>query len=145
MDGKNALSWIEVAGALLAGYAVYKLASAASSAAKTGASVAAAVADEVKTIVTKDLNPVSPENVVYKATNVVTGGDNSSSSVGTRIYDYFHPAAKTSASLNAPPVAAPVDQSSAETARLGKYRSTASTGNDIMSGVSYDQLGNVIG
>lgn len=33
----------------------------------------------------------SPENDIYRAANTLTGGDNDTSSIGTRIYDFFHP------------------------------------------------------
>lgn len=44
-----------------------------------------------KKIITEDLNPVSDQNVVYLGLNRLTGGNNADSSIGTRIYDFFHP------------------------------------------------------
>lgn len=46
----------------------------------------AAVGDAVEAV-----SPLNNNNVIYKAANTVTGGDNAQSSLGTRIYDFLHP------------------------------------------------------
>lgn len=37
------------------------------------------------------VSPTNNNNVIYRAANTITGGDNSSNSIGSRLYDWFHP------------------------------------------------------
>lgn len=68
-----------LAGVAAAGFVAYKIYSGTK---KT----LTAAAD----VVTHDLNPASDQNIVYRGLNTLTGGDNADSSLGTRIYDFFH-------------------------------------------------------
>lgn len=63
-----------LAGTALVVYTAYKI--------KQGAEVAG---DAIKKVVTQDLNPASDKNIVYRQFD----GDDGSS-LGTRIYDWFH-------------------------------------------------------
>lgn len=85
MTGKDLLYSV---GAIAAGFAAYKIFKTASKISDAGGKVVDGIAAGVTELITKDLNPASPENVVYRGVNVLTGGDNSKNSIGTRIYDY---------------------------------------------------------
>lgn len=37
------------------------------------------------------VSPTNNNNIIYRAANTITGGDNSSNSIGSRVYDWFHP------------------------------------------------------
>lgn len=57
----------------------------------TGATAAAAAwVGETADNVVQAVNPLSTENVFYTGANAITGGT-PDESIGTRIYDYFHP------------------------------------------------------
>lgn len=84
MTGKDALYGVGAIVAALVAFKVFKTASTVSAA---GGKIVDGVKAGVVELVTKDLNPASTENVVYRAANVLTGGDNSKNSIGTRIYD----------------------------------------------------------
>jgi hypothetical protein len=88
MTGKDAAY---IAGTLFVGFLAFRVYKTASNIAGAGGKVLDASLPALKEIITKDLNPASTENVIYKAANVITGGDNSKSSLGTRIYDWFNP------------------------------------------------------
>lgn len=89
MTGKDVLYGVAAVVAGIVAYKVFKTASAVSDAG--GRIVDGAVAG-LKEIVTKDLNPASNENVIYRAANVLTGGDDKTTSLGSRIYDWLNPA-----------------------------------------------------
>lgn len=55
---QDTMTYLEIGAALVAGYVAYKALSKASEG-------VAAVAGEVKTVITHDLNPASPDNVIY--------------------------------------------------------------------------------
>jgi hypothetical protein len=88
MTGKDAAY---IAGTLFVGFLAFRVYKTASNIAGAGGKVLDAAVPALKEIITKDLNPASTQNVVYKAANVITGGDNSNSSLGTRIYEWFNP------------------------------------------------------
>lgn len=47
--------------------------------------------DTAKKVVTEDLNPASDKNIVYSAFNTTNEKGEVTESLGTRIYNWFHP------------------------------------------------------
>lgn len=47
-------------------------------------------ASAVGSVLSNELNPVSPNNLIYRGANVLTGGTDGQDSIGTRIYDAFN-------------------------------------------------------
>lgn len=88
MTGKDLLYGV---GAIAAGFAAYKIFKTVSKVSDAGGKLVDGLTVGVKELITKDLNPASPENVIYRGVNVLTGGDNKTNSLGTRIYDFFNP------------------------------------------------------
>lgn len=91
MTGKD-LAYI--AATFAVGFVAFKIYSTAKKAVDSGLSAGASIVDAAKEVVTKDLNPTSTENVIYKgvsaAVTAVTGGKQDIP-LGTRIYDWLHP------------------------------------------------------
>lgn len=87
MSSETILGYAKLAGFVVVGFALYKV---ASKVIDSGASVKAAVVDTIKT----DLNPASTENVVYKAVSAVgnaVASDNTDSPWGARLWEWANP------------------------------------------------------
>lgn len=80
LTADKAKAFAILAGVAVAGFLAYKIYSGASKTLEAGAK-----------FVTEDINPASDQNLIYRGLNELTGGDNADSSLGTRIYDFFHP------------------------------------------------------
>jgi len=104
MTGKDILY---IGATLAGGFVAFKIYRAASSAVAAGASVGNAIVSGAKSVVTEDLNPMSPKNIVYSGTSkvvsAVTGRDES---LGTWLYGIFN---------DEPDINAPVTHSANDT------------------------------
>lgn len=79
-----------IAGTLAAGFVAYRLFKTASKITDAGGKVVDGIVQGAREILTVDLNPASNQNIIYRGANVITGGD-SSTSLGSRIYDWLNP------------------------------------------------------
>jgi len=83
MAKSNALEWAKLIGIFAGGFIAYRIGKAAFSA---GGDVVGAA----KKVITTDLNPLSTENLAYKAVNTVTGGDEAKP-LGVRMWEWWNP------------------------------------------------------
>lgn len=87
MKSETLLGFAKLAGFAVAGFVAYKV---VSKVIDSGATITQAVTDTIKT----DLNPASPENVVYKAVSAVgntVASDGVDSPWGVRLWEFANP------------------------------------------------------
>jgi len=129
---QDAIAYLEIGGALLLGFLTYRAVS------KAGQG-AAAVANEVKSVITKDLNPASSENIIYS--NLPDSAKNALGNLMETIFGKI-PSAPVS---NVAPVVAPTQntetQAQAETARLvRKANATSASGSSAIGYTDSQQI-----
>lgn len=130
---QDAMTYLEIGGALLLGFLTYRAVS------KAGQG-AAAVANEVKTVITKDLNPASSENIIYS--NLP---DSAKTALGNLMETIFGKIPSAPVSNNVAPVVAPTQntdtQAQAETARLvRKANATSASGSSAIGYTDSQQI-----
>jgi hypothetical protein len=97
MTGNNALSWLKVGGAIALAFVAYRMVKKTSEAVSAGGKAIDAATEEVKQIVTVDLNPMNRGNVINQAFEKMMGYG-PGESLGGNIYDWLHPSKKSNAS-----------------------------------------------
>lgn len=94
MTGNNALAWAKVGGVVLLAFVAYRVVKSTSAAVAAGGKAVDAATEQVKEIVTVDLNPMNRGNIVNQAFSKMMGYA-PNESLGTNIYDWLHPTAGT--------------------------------------------------
>lgn len=97
MTGNNALAWLKVGGAIALAFVAYRMVKKTSEAVSAGGKAIDAATEEVKQIVTVDLNPMNRGNVINQAFEKMMGYG-PGESLGGNIYDWLHPSKQSNAS-----------------------------------------------
>lgn len=126
---QDSLIYLEIAGALVAGYFIYKTVG------KVGQGAAATV-DAAKKVITEDLNPASPKNIIYD--NLPQGAKDALGNLMETIFGKIPTVAN-----NVAPTVAPTqntdNQTQAETQRLVN-KATASSGQSAIGYTDSQQI-----
>jgi hypothetical protein len=97
MTGNNALAWLKVGGAIALAFVAYRMVKKTSEAVSAGGKAIDAATEEVKQIVTVDLNPMNRGNVINQAFEKMMGYG-PGESLGGNIYDWLHPSKQSTPS-----------------------------------------------